>query len=109
MDVAGVERFLIALIPDLFTQRYTWEDITELTWFLVAGAIAGFLAGMLMRDGGFGIVGNVVIGVIGSFIGAFLLKLLGITSIGGFVISPIGAAFIGALVLLFFINLIKRA
>ncbi len=109
MNLGHAGMLLVVLAQNLFTQRVNWEDVTGFSSFLVTGAIAGFLAGLVMRDGGMGIIGNVVIGMIGSFIGAFLIKLLGAPNIGGVVISPIGSAFIGAVLLLGFINLIKRA
>jgi len=83
-------------------------DVTEVGMLLLIGASAGFLAGTLLRDGGFGLIGNIVIGVIGAFVGNWMFILLRITNSGG-VVSPIGFALIGAIVLLLFIYLIKRA
>src|SRR5262249_15802812 len=83
-------------------------DVSELGTLLAIGALAGLLAGTLMRDGGLGLIGNVVIGVIGAFIGNWMFTLFRIGNAGG-IVSPIGSAFIGAIVLLFFINLIKKA
>jgi len=75
--------------------------------FLVIGAIAGWLAGIIMRGGGFGLIGNIIVGVLGAFIGGYLLPRLGI-SIGGGWIDQIVSALIGAVILLFIIGLIKR-
>jgi len=75
--------------------------------FLVIGAIAGWLAGIIMRGGGFGLIGNIIVGVIGAFIGGYLLPRLGI-SVGGGWIDQIVSALIGAVILLFIIGLIKR-
>ena len=75
--------------------------------FLVIGAIAGWLAGIIMRGGGFGMIGNIIVGVIGAFIGGYLLPRLGI-SVGGGWIDQIVSALIGAVILLFIIGLIKR-
>jgi uncharacterized membrane protein YeaQ/YmgE (transglycosylase-associated protein family) len=74
---------------------------------LIVGAIAGWLAGKIVRGYGFGLVGNIVIGIIGAFIGAWLLSKLGVL-IGTGVIAWIINATIGAVVLLFLIGLIKR-
>ncbi len=51
-------------------------DITSLIIFLVIGAIAGWLAGIIMKSGGFGLVGNIIIGVIGAVILLFIIKLI---------------------------------
>ncbi len=81
--------------------------LTGLIIFLLIGAVAGWLAGQIMRSGGFGILGNIVIGVIGALIGARLFGELGIAA-GGLVGSII-AATVGAVILLAPIRLIKRA
>ncbi|MFN3842361.1 MAG: GlsB/YeaQ/YmgE family stress response membrane protein [Rehaibacterium terrae] len=75
---------------------------------LLVGGIAGWLAGLVMKGRGFGILGNIVVGVIGAFVGSFTLGLVGI-SIGGGFIAAVANAFIGAVILLFLIGLIKRA
>ena len=54
-------------------------DIQALVIFLVIGAIAGWLAGTLMKGGGFGLLGNIVVGIIGAVIGGFVFGLLGIS------------------------------
>ncbi|MCO5762629.1 MAG: GlsB/YeaQ/YmgE family stress response membrane protein [Chromatiaceae bacterium] len=82
-------------------------DTHSLIIFLVIGAVAGWLAGLLMRGGGFGLLGNIVVGIVGSVIGGFLFGLLGITA-GGFVGSLVTAV-VGAAVLLFVVGLFKRA
>ena len=75
--------------------------------FLLIGAVAGWLAGVIRKGGGFGLVGNIVVGIIGSLIGGWLFGLLGIGA-GGLVGSII-AAVVGAIILLAIIRLIKRA
>ena len=75
--------------------------------FLLIGAVAGWLAGVIVRGYGLGLVGNIVVGVIGSFIGGWLFSTLGIaTPIGGMG-GTIFVAFIGAVVLLFILRLIR--
>jgi len=82
-------------------------DITSIVIFLVIGAIAGWLAGTVMKGGGFGLVGDIVVGIIGAIIGGWLFGVLGITA--GGLVGAIITAFVGACVLLFVIRLIKKA
>jgi uncharacterized membrane protein YeaQ/YmgE (transglycosylase-associated protein family) len=81
-------------------------DATSLIWFLLIGLIAGWLAGQLMRGGGFGLIGDMIVGVIGAFLGGWLFGLLGIAA-GGLIGSLI-TAFVGAVVLIFLLRLIRR-
>jgi uncharacterized membrane protein YeaQ/YmgE (transglycosylase-associated protein family) len=78
-----------------------------LLWFLIIGAIAGWLAGQFMKGSGFGLLGDIIVGVIGAFLGGWLFGKLGIWPGGGLVGSLI-VAFIGAVILLFLVRLIKR-
>ena len=75
--------------------------------FLLIGALAGWLAGLVMKGRGLGVLGNIVVGVIGAFLGGWLLPMLGV-SFGGDVGLFI-TAFIGAVILLAIVGLIKRA
>ena len=68
-------------------------------WWLVVGLIAGFLASLVMRGGGYGIVGDIIVGIIGAFLGGWLFSLLGVSAGGGLVGSII-VAFIGACILI---------
>jgi len=72
--------------------------LTGLVWWLIVGLIAGLLASLVMRGGGYGIVGDIVVGLIGAFIGGFLMSLIGLGT-GGFVWTVI-VAFIGACILI---------
>ena len=76
--------------------------------WLIIGAIAGWLAGVVVRSAGFGLIGDIVVGIIGAIIAAWLFPYLGI-SLGGGIIGAIIAAAIGAIILLLIIRLIKRA
>lgn len=67
-----------------------------LAW-LVVGLVAGFLAGRVMKGGGYGLVGDLIMGVVGAFVGGFLANLLGLTGSMG-IIGSIIVAFIGACV-----------
>ena len=72
--------------------------ITGIIGSIIIGCLAGFVAGKIMRGGGFGFIVNLVLGVIGGVIGGFLLSLLGIT--WGGVLGQLGTAVIGAIALL---------
>ena len=75
---------------------------------LIIGAVAGWLAGLIVNGIGFGLIGNIVVGIVGAFIAGWLLPRIGIF-IGGSIIASIINATIGAVVLLVIIGLIKRA
>jgi uncharacterized membrane protein YeaQ/YmgE (transglycosylase-associated protein family) len=75
--------------------------------WLVIGVVAGWLAGLLVKGGGFGLIGDLIVGVIGAFIGGWLAGALHI-QIGSGIISSIITAVIGAALLLFLIRLIRR-
>jgi uncharacterized membrane protein YeaQ/YmgE (transglycosylase-associated protein family) len=77
-------------------------------WFLLVGLIAGWLSGVLVKGGGFGVVGDMVVGVLGAFIGGFVFTSLGVGA-GGGMIGSIIVATIGAIILIFILRLIKRA
>ncbi len=79
-----------------------------LLWFLLIGLIAGWLAGMLVKGGGFGVIGDMVVGVLGALLGGVLFTKLGVSS-GGGMIGSIIVATIGAIILIFILRLIKRA
>ena len=57
-------------------------DVTGLVIFLAIGAVAGWLAGTLMKGGGFGLLGNIVIGIIGAVVGGFVLAYLALLRAG---------------------------
>ena len=69
---------------------------------------AGWLAGVLVKGGGFGVIGDLVVGVIGAFLGGWLFSTLG-ASAGGGLMGSIIVATVGAVVLLFIVRLVKRA
>lgn len=82
-------------------------DVIDLLVFLAIGAVAGWLAGTLMKGGGFGLLGNIVVGIVGAVVGGFVFGMLGISA-GGFIGSIVTATF-GAVLLIFAIRLIKKA
>ncbi|CAK6689869.1 GlsB/YeaQ/YmgE family stress response membrane protein [Synechococcus sp. CBW1107] len=75
-------------------------------WFLIVGVIAGWLAGLLVKGGGFGLIGDLVVGIIGALIGGLLF---GGGLLGGGVLGSILVATIGAVILLVVLRVIKRA
>lgn len=76
--------------------------------FLLIGAVAGWLAGVIMKGYGFGLIGNIVVGIVGAFIAGLVLPMIGV-SIGGGIVGSIIHATIGAVILLFIVGLVRRA
>jgi uncharacterized membrane protein YeaQ/YmgE (transglycosylase-associated protein family) len=81
--------------------------IESLIIWLVVGGIAGWLAGLIVKGFGLGLVGNVVVGIVGAVLAGWLLPRLGIVIAGGIVASIINAM-IGAVILLVLIGIIRR-
>lgn len=75
--------------------------------WIIVGGIAGWLAGKLMKGGGFGVVVNVLLGIVGSVIGGWLFGVLGI-SVGSGFIGSLASATVGAIVLLALVGLFKK-
>jgi uncharacterized membrane protein YeaQ/YmgE (transglycosylase-associated protein family) len=75
--------------------------------WLIIGAVAGFLAGLLVTGYGFGTVGNIVVGILGAIVGGALLPRLGLFT-GGDVVGQVVSATLGAVLLLFLIGLVRR-
>jgi uncharacterized membrane protein YeaQ/YmgE (transglycosylase-associated protein family) len=80
----------------------------EFVWFILIGLAAGWLAGQVMKGGGFGVLGDIIVGVIGALLGGFLFRTFGVSAGGGLLGSLIVAT-IGAIVLLFVLRLVKKA
>ncbi len=79
---------------------------TILVWLLVGG-VAGLLAGMIVKGGGFGLIGDIVVGIVGAFFGGWLLPRFGI-NFGVGLVPIIASATIGAVVLLLVLRVIRR-
>ena len=80
----------------------------NMLWFLIVGLVAGWLAGVLVKGGGFGLIGDLVVGVLGAFVGGWLFTTFGV-AMGGGLFGSILVATIGAVVLLLIVRIIKRA
>jgi len=78
-----------------------------LLWFLIIGMIAGWLAGLIMRGAGFGVIGDLIVGVIGAMIGGHVLGWIGIVAYG--LIGSLVAATVGAVILVGVVRLLKTA
>ena len=83
-----------------------FPDIMNILWFIVIGAVAGWLAGQIMKGKGFGFLGNLIVGIIGGFLGGFVFDQLGIVFYG--IIGSLIAAVVGAVILLFIIRLFRK-
>ena len=85
-------------------------DLISIVIWVLLGAVAGWISGQIMKGGGFGTVGNIVVGIVGSFIGGWLAGQFGImgAQVGGFSIASVLTAVAGSCVLLFVIGLFKK-
>jgi uncharacterized membrane protein YeaQ/YmgE (transglycosylase-associated protein family) len=82
-------------------------DMGFLLW-IVVGLIAGWLAGQVMKGGGYGVVVDIILGILGGVLGGWVFGMLGIGAGGGMIVSII-VAFIGAVILVGITRLLKRA
>jgi uncharacterized membrane protein YeaQ/YmgE (transglycosylase-associated protein family) len=78
-----------------------------ITW-LIVGLVAGVLASLVMGGTGYGIIGDIIIGIIGAFVGGWIFSKLGVDTPFGGLAGTIFVAFIGAVVLLFVLRLLRR-
>lgn len=77
-------------------------------WWLIVGGIAGLLAGLVMKGGGYGVIADIILGILGAFVGGWVFGLLGLGA-GGGMLGSIVVAFIGACILIGITRMIKRA
>jgi uncharacterized membrane protein YeaQ/YmgE (transglycosylase-associated protein family) len=80
----------------------------DFVWFILIGLVAGWLAGVLVKGGGYGVIGDIVVGVVGALLGGWLFRTLGVST-GGGLLGAIIVATIGAVVLIIVLRLIKKA
>ncbi|MDA8095355.1 MAG: GlsB/YeaQ/YmgE family stress response membrane protein [Betaproteobacteria bacterium] len=78
-----------------------------LLWFILIGLVAGWLAGVLVKGGGFGALGDIIVGVIGALIGGYVFSALGAFPGGGLLGSLIVAT-VGAVILIVLLRLVAR-
>jgi len=79
-----------------------------LLYWIVVGLIAGWLAGVLMKGGGYGILVDIILGMLGAIVGGWIFGALGIGAAGG-LLGSIVVAFVGAVVLVAITRVLKRA
>ncbi len=78
----------------------------EILWFLLIGLIAGFLADILVKGVGFGLIGDMIVGMVGALIGGFIFRAFGFTTYG--LLGDIVMATIGAVILLILIKAFRK-
>lgn len=93
--------------PCAFLSSSLPPSLMDIIWFLFIGLVAGWLASQIMGNGGYGIIGDIVVGVIGSLIGGLLFRFLGMTAYG--TLGSIIVAVIGAIVLIAALRALKHA
>jgi len=76
--------------------------------WLIVGGIAGWLAGMIVKGGGLGLIGDIVVGIIGAFIGGWLFQQMGVSA-GAGILGAIVTATIGAIVLLALLRMVRAS
>jgi uncharacterized membrane protein YeaQ/YmgE (transglycosylase-associated protein family) len=76
-------------------------------WFLLIGGLAGWLAGKIMKGGGFGILGDIVVGIVGGILGGWLFGLFGLSADGS-LIGALVTAVVGAIVLIALVRAMKK-
>ena len=79
----------------------------EIVWFILIGLVAGWLAGLIMKGGGYGPIGDIIVGVLGSLLGGWLFGQFGV-SLGGGLGANLVVATVGALVLILTLRVVKR-
>lgn len=77
-------------------------------YWIIVGLIAGWLAGVVMRGGGYGILADIILGILGGILGGWIFSMLGIGT-GAGLIGGIIVAFIGAVILVSITRALKRA
>lgn len=94
----------VLVLPNVRTKPC--EVVVGIIPSLIVGGIAGWIAGKIMRGGGYGLIGNVGLGIVGAVVGGHVLEWMGVYTSGG-MISSIATASLGAIVLLWVIGLMK--
>jgi len=97
----------MATVTRRFKSRFGEQIMNGLIWFLLVGLIAGWLAGVLVKGGGAGLIGDLVVGIVGALIGGYLFGSAGFA--GGGMLGAILVATLGSVILLVLLRLIRRA
>jgi uncharacterized membrane protein YeaQ/YmgE (transglycosylase-associated protein family) len=84
------------------------EAFMYFVYFILIGLVAGWLAGQIMKGGGFGVIGDIIVGVVGAVLGGWLFRTLGISIGAGTLLGSLIVATVGAIVLVFLVRLLKR-
>ena len=103
------QNMLISKAENIRILRHTKprkESAMNIIWFLLIGGVAGWLAGLIMKGKGFGILANIIVGIIGGIIGGWVFGVLGIG--GESLIWSLITALVGAIILLFIVSLFKK-
>ncbi|AEE51106.1 GlsB/YeaQ/YmgE family stress response membrane protein [Haliscomenobacter hydrossis] len=80
----------------------------EIIYILIIGAVSGWLAGQIMKGGGFGLLWNIILGIVGSFVGGWVFNMLNISlNVGSATVNTIIQSVIGAVVVLFVAGLFR--
>ena len=82
-------------------------SLSNVLWWLLVGLVAGFFASRVIRGGGYGLIGDIVVGLIGAFIGGWLAGFLGIGGSSSLIVTIV-IAFIGACILLAILHAVTR-
>jgi uncharacterized membrane protein YeaQ/YmgE (transglycosylase-associated protein family) len=82
-------------------------NVEQVVIFVITGAVAGWISGLLVTGKGFGLLGNIVIGIIGAVVGAWIFDVLDIR-LGGEWIGDVARAVIGAVILIFALRLVRK-
>ena len=75
-------------------------------WYIIIGIIAGFVAGKIMRGGGFGLLTNLLVGIVGGLLGGWVFGLLGIATVG--ILGSLITSIVGAILLLWIVSLFRK-
>ena len=81
--------------------------IQSLVWVLLIGLVVGWLAGVIMKGRGFGVLGDIIVGILGAVVGSWLFGILGLSAYG--TAGSLLMALVGAVVLLGLISVVKSA
>ncbi len=75
-------------------------------WYLLLGLVAGWIANLIVKGGGSGLLVNLIVGIVGSILGGWLFSLIGLAAIG--TLGSLATAIVGAIILLWIVSMINR-